>query len=110
MASDHMDEAFAAAAAKVAFDGLDRASTDLAAVDLVLAAPARPGFTADLAADLGVPEERVAAAGDERIHTAALIAAIHDTSLRPGSTVLVLAVGAGVTAGSVLYRVPGGAT
>lgn len=110
VASDQMDEAYAAAGSKVALACLDSASTDLAAVDLVLAAPARPGFRAGLAANLDIPVERVAVAGDERIHTAALIAAIHDASLTPGSTVLVVAVGAGVTAGSVLYRVPGGAT
>jgi 3-oxoacyl-[acyl-carrier-protein] synthase-3 len=110
-ASDHLDEVYAAAGSKVAFECLDSASTDLAAVDLVLAAPARPGFSAGLAARLNVPVERVAVAGDERIHTAALIAAIHgatlDARLRPGSTVLVVAVGAGVTAGAALYRVPG---
>lgn len=114
VASDQMDEAYAAAGSKVAFECLDSASTDLAAVDLVLAAPARPGFSAGLAAHLNVPVERVAVAGDERIHTAALIAAIHgatlDARLRPGSTVLVVAVGAGVTAGAALYRVPGGET
>ncbi len=110
-ASDLMDETFAVAATKVAFECLARASSDLATVDLVVAAPARAGFTANLAADLGVPAERVAVALDERIHTAALIAAVHDATtadrLRPGSTVLLLAAGAGVTAGAALYRVPG---
>lgn len=114
VASDHMDEAYALAGSKVALECLDSASTDLAEVDLVLAAPARPGFSAGLAAHLGVPVERVAVTGDERVHTAALIAAIHgatlDARLRPGSTVLVVAVGAGVTAGAALYRVPGGET
>jgi len=110
-ASDLMDETFAVAAAKVAFECLDRASTDLDSVDLILAAPARAGFTAGLASDLGVPVERIAVARDERIHTAALIAALHEATaadrLRPGSTVLLLAAGAGVTAGAALYRVPG---
>jgi 3-oxoacyl-[acyl-carrier-protein] synthase III len=110
-ASDLVDETYAVAAAKVAFECLDRASTPLAAVDLVLAAPARAGFTAALASDLGVPVERIAVAPDERIHTAALIVAFHDATaaarLRPGSTVLLLAAGAGVTAGATLYRVPG---
>jgi 3-oxoacyl-[acyl-carrier-protein] synthase-3 len=109
--SDLMDETFAVAAAKVALECLDRDSTDLADVDLVLAAPARAGFTAGLASDLGVAEERLVVARDERIHTAALIAALHDATtagrLRPGSTVLLLAAGAGVTAGAALYRVPG---
>jgi 3-oxoacyl-[acyl-carrier-protein] synthase-3 len=112
VASEQMDEAYAAAGAKVASECLDGASIDLAGVDLVLAAPARPGFRAGLATRLGVPEERIAVADDDRTHTAALIAAIHratlDASLSPGSTVLVVAVGAGVTAGAALYRVPGG--
>src|SRR6266536_3225110 len=77
----------------------------------VAAAPARAGFTAGLASDLGVPVERIAVARDQRIHTAALIAALHDATtadrLRPGSTVLLLAAGAGVTAGAALYRLPG---
>ena len=109
-ASDLMDETFAVAAAKVAFECLDRASTDLDAVDLVLAAPPRAGFTAGLAADLGLPTDRVVAARDERVHTAALIVALHDATTAgrqpPGSTALLLAAGAGVTAGAALYRVP----
>lgn len=108
--SDLVDGTFAVAAAKVALECLDRGSTDLADVDLILAAPARAGFTAALASDLGVAEERLAVAPDERIHTAALIAALHDATtagrLRPGGTVLLLAAGAGVTAGAALYRVP----
>lgn len=114
VASEHLDESYAAAGSKVALECLDSASIDLAAVDLVLAAPGRAGFRAGLAAHLNVPVERVAVAGDERVHTAALIAAIHDARLDarlgPGSTVLVVAVGAGVTAGAALYRVPGGET
>jgi 3-oxoacyl-[acyl-carrier-protein] synthase-3 len=109
--SDLMDETFAVSAAKVAFECLDRTATNLADVDLVLAAPARAGFTAALASDLGVADERVAVARDERTHTAALIAALHDATttgrLRPGSSVLLLAAGAGVTAGAAVYRVPG---
>ena len=114
VASDHMDEAYAAAGSKVALECLHSASIDLAEIDLVLAAPARPGFSAGLAAHLDVPVERVAVSDDERVHTAALIEAIHgatlDARLSPGSTVLVVAVGAGVTAGAALYRVPGGET
>jgi 3-oxoacyl-[acyl-carrier-protein] synthase-3 len=108
--SDLMDETFAAAAAKVARECLDRDSTDLADVDLVLAAPARGGFTAGLASRLGVAEECLVVARDERIHTAALLAALHEATttgrLRSGRTVLLLAAGAGVTAGAALYRVP----
>lgn len=109
-ASDIVDDVFAVAGAKVAFECLDRASIDVGKVDLVLAAPARAGFTAALTSSLGVDVQRVTAAGEERIHTAGLIAAVHratlESRLRPGSTVLLVAVGAGVTAGAVLYRVP----
>lgn len=109
-ASDLADDRFAGAAAKVAAECLDRNSTDLADVDLVLAAPARPGFVAALTSGLGIDEERVAVARDGGIHTAALIAAVHDATtagrLRPGSTALLLAAGAGVTAGAAVYRVP----
>jgi 3-oxoacyl-[acyl-carrier-protein] synthase-3 len=109
-ASDSVDDVFAAAAAKVASECLDRASTDLAAVDLVLAAPARPGFQTAIASHLGISADRVVVAADPLTHTAALIAAIHratvESGLRPGGRVLLLAAGAGVTAGAVLYRIP----
>jgi 3-oxoacyl-[acyl-carrier-protein] synthase-3 len=109
--SELMDETFAVAAAKVAFECLDRGSTDLADIDLVVAAPARAGFTAGLASDLGIAAERVAVAPDDRIHTAGLIAAFHDATatgrLQPGNTALFLVAGAGVTTGAALYRMPG---
>lgn len=111
VASEAMDDVFATAASKVACECLDSASTDLTAVDLILAAPARAGFTAGLASHLGVAAEQIAVARDDRIHTASLIAALHDATvdarLRPGSAVLLVAAGAGVTAGAALYRVPG---
>lgn len=111
VASKDTDEALAVAAAKVARECLDSAATDLAAVDLILAAPARATFTASLALHLDVAPDRIAVARDERIHTAALIVALHeatvDARLRPGSLALLVAVGAGVTAGAALYRVPG---
>jgi 3-oxoacyl-[acyl-carrier-protein] synthase-3 len=109
-APDHADESLAVAAAKVVHECLDSASTSLAAVDLIVAAPARATFTASLALHLGVPLDRVAVARNERIHTAALIAALHEATvdgrLRPGSIALLVAAGAGVTAGAAVYRVP----
>ena len=102
---------FAVAGAKVAAECLDKASTDLADVDLVLAAPGRADFSAALASHLGVAPGRIVSAQDDKMHTGALIAAVHGAitgaRLRPGSTVLLVAVGAGVTAGAALYRVPG---
>jgi len=106
--SPTVDEAYAAAAAKVVGECLDRAATDLASVDRIVAAPARAGFAASLAEHLGIALERISVAPDERTHTAALIAGIHDADLEPGSRVLLVAAGAGVTAGAALYRVPGG--
>jgi 3-oxoacyl-[acyl-carrier-protein] synthase III len=109
-ACDTVDDVAAALAAKVTQECLDRASTNVDAVDLVIAAPARTSFTDPLASHLGIPSERVAVARDDRIHTAALIGAFHDAhaagGLQPGHTVLFVAAGAGVTAGAALYRVP----
>ena len=109
-AADAIDDVFAVAGAKVALDCLDAASIDLDAVDCIVAAPARAAFAAALAAQLGVTPTLIAVAADERIHTAALIAALHDARgggrIRPGAVVLLVAVGAGVTAGAALYRVP----
>jgi 3-oxoacyl-[acyl-carrier-protein] synthase III len=110
--ADAIDDVFAGAAAKVTLDCLDAASVDLDTVDCIVAAPARAGFAAGLAAQLGVPPALIAVASDERMHTAALMAALHDARsggrIRPGAIVLLVAVGAGVTAGAVIYRVPRG--
>ncbi len=109
-ASDTADDVFAAAASKVAAECLGSASIDPGALDLIVAAPAHAGFIAALASHLSVPVERIAAAPDERTHTAALIAALHAATATgragPGSTVLLVAAAAGVTAGAALYRVP----
>ncbi|HEU5470986.1 MAG TPA: 3-oxoacyl-[acyl-carrier-protein] synthase III C-terminal domain-containing protein [Actinophytocola sp.] len=102
-----MDTVFAAAAGRAARDCLTSAGVTPAEVDLVVAAPARPGFTARLATELDLPAARIAVARDVRIHTPALIAALRDAGpLAPGSTVLLVAAGAGVTGGATLYRVP----
>ena len=109
-ASDAIDDVFAVAGAKVAVECLDRASTDLADVDLVLAAPGRADFSAALASHLGLAPERIVCAQEEKMHTGALIGALHEAitnaRLLPGRTVLLVAVGAGVSAGAALYRVP----
>ncbi len=109
-ARDPADDVSAALAAKVAQQCLDRASINLDSVGLVLAAPARASFADGLASHLGVPVERIAIAREDRIHTAALIAAFHDAdaaaSLQPGNTLLFVAADSGVAAGAALYRVP----
>ena len=108
--SETMDEQFAVAAAKVARECLDIASIGLADVDLIVAAPPHPGFTATLASHLGFPVDRICVARDERIHTAALIAALDDAisehRVAEGTNLLLVAAGAGITAGAALYRTP----
>jgi 3-oxoacyl-[acyl-carrier-protein] synthase III len=103
-----MDERFAAAAAEAARACLDAQSTRLEDVDLIVAAPARPGYRAALSNLLGVPPEKVCVAEDHRMHTAALAAAFEREAgkLPAGARVLFVAAGAGVTAGAALYRQP----
>lgn len=106
--SDALDAEYALAAAKAARECLD--SAGLAEADLVVAAPARPAFGRALAEHLGVASARVVVARDDRMHTAALVAALHDAfadpRVEPGATMLLVAAGAGVTAGAAVYRVP----
>jgi 3-oxoacyl-[acyl-carrier-protein] synthase-3 len=99
---------FAAAGAEAARGCLAKSSLGLDDVDAIIAAPALPGYRAALAAQLGVPLERITVAADERIHTASLAAALHRAAgqLEAGSRVLLIAAGAGVTAGAALYRQP----
>lgn len=108
--SSTMDKQFAEAAVTAIGDCLTGASTDLADVDLIVAAPARPDFTTALAAGLGVAPDHIAVAADDRIHTAGLVAALHEAldagRMTPGGTVLLVTAGAGATAGAALYRTP----
>ncbi|OBF93808.1 3-oxoacyl-ACP synthase [Mycobacterium sp. 852002-51163_SCH5372311] len=102
-----VDEKFAAAGAQVARGCLQEASLGLSDVDFIVAAPARHGYRAALAARLAVPVERIIVAEDESMHTASLIAALRSAAdeLPAGARVLLIAAGAGVTAGAALYRV-----
>ncbi|MDT5206274.1 MAG: 3-oxoacyl-[acyl-carrier-protein] synthase [Mycobacterium sp.] len=101
-----MDEQFAAAGAQAARSCLLEASLGLMDVDVIVAAPARHGYRAALAAQLAVPEERITVADDETMHTASLAAALRSATeeLPPGARVLLIAAGAGVTAGAALYH------
>lgn len=101
-----MDEHFAAAGAEVADRCLQESDVGLSDIDVVVAAPARAGYRAALAAKLAIPVDRIVVAHDERMHTAALPSALRDVSdaLPPGGRVLLIAAGAGVTAGAALYR------
>ncbi len=103
-----MDEQFAAAAAEAVRACLDAQSTRLEDIDLIVAAPARPGYRAALSNLLEVPVEKICVADDHRMHTAALAAALEPEVKRlpAGARVIVVAAGAGVTAGAALYRQP----
>jgi 3-oxoacyl-[acyl-carrier-protein] synthase-3 len=103
--SELMDQQFAQAAAEAADGCLRESGLSLADVDVIIAAPARAGYRAALAELLGVPLERVIVAGNECLHTAALVAAFGN-GLPPGTRALIAAAGAGVTAGAALYREP----
>jgi 3-oxoacyl-[acyl-carrier-protein] synthase-3 len=95
----------AAEAAKACLHGSGCAATDVAAI---VTAPAGRGYQAALAARLGVPPSRitVAGAGAEKAHTASLAAAFDQVRGRAGNgaRILLVAAGAGLTAGAVLYR------
>jgi len=104
--SESIDKQFADAAAEAADGCLRESGLTLSDIDVIVAAPARSGYRAALAALLGVPVDRVRTAGDERMHTAALVAAFGNGSTRlpPGTCALMVAAGAGVTAGAACYR------
>ncbi|MDT7548510.1 MAG: 3-oxoacyl-[acyl-carrier-protein] synthase [Actinomycetota bacterium] len=99
-----LDEQLAAAGAQVARSCLVEASVELADVDMIVAAPAR--YRAALATHLDVPVDRITVADDEGMHTASLVAALHCAAeeLPSGARVLLIAAGAGITAGAALYR------
>jgi 3-oxoacyl-[acyl-carrier-protein] synthase III len=106
--SSDVDERFAAAAADAARACLDAHSVSLSDIDAIIAAPARQGFRVALSDRIGVPAERISVADDERMHTAALAVAFERQVARlpAGAQALLVAAGAGVTAGAALYRQP----
>lgn len=75
-------------------------------VSMIIAAPARRRFRAAMATRLAVPQSRIAVADDPKTHTAALAAAFHDATGRGAGAapVVLVAGGAGITAGAALYR------
>ncbi len=106
--SADLDARMAEAATEAARACLDAHGVALSAVDMIIAAPARPGFRSALSDHLKVPAGQVIIADDERMHTAALAAALEPQVRRlpAGARVLLVAAGAGVTAGAALYRQP----
>jgi 3-oxoacyl-[acyl-carrier-protein] synthase III len=104
-----LDERFATAAAQATRACLDEHSLRLSEIDMIIAAPALPGYRTALSNLLGVPAEKICIAEDQRTHTAALAAAFSGQQLErlAGDTrVLFVAAGAGVVAGAALYRQP----
>ncbi|WP_064688390.1 3-oxoacyl-ACP synthase [Rhodococcus qingshengii] len=106
--SDSLDDDYAAAGHEAVSACLRQAKIVLAEVDFIVAAPARPAFRSALATRLGSASSRVIVADDEYIHTAALIAGLAREKPRrfAGSRTMLVAAGAGVTAGAALYDVP----
>lgn len=100
------DVDFARAAASAVRHCLNSSRTTLADIDAIAAAPATPRFCAALANELGCEQKRITRADDDRVHTAALPFAIDKATaqLGSGAQVLLVAAGAGVTAGAAIYR------
>ena len=106
--SPELDKRLAIVATRAAIGCLDESRVALADVDVVIASPARHGFRTALATHLGMPLERVVVDDDEKTHTASLAAAL-DRALNHvpiGARVMLVAAGAGITAGAALYREP----
>jgi 3-oxoacyl-[acyl-carrier-protein] synthase III len=106
VASDTIDDQFAAAASHAVDECLRDSSLRPDDIDVIVAAPAWPGYRAGLAARLGVPEDQIIVAEEQNAHTASLAAAFDRARnrIRPGGRVLLVAAGAGITAGAALYR------
>jgi 3-oxoacyl-[acyl-carrier-protein] synthase-3 len=105
--SAELDAQFATTAAQAAHSCMQEAALGIGDVDAIVAAPARRGYRAALAEQLGVPLERITVADDDTMHTAALPAAFGlAADLSSGAHVLLIAAGAGVTAGAAVYRQP----
>lgn len=106
--SPAIDEHFAGAAAEAARMCLDTESLRVSDIDLIVAAPAWPGYRVTLSSRLGVPIEQITVADDQHMHTAALPAAFERGTERlpTGARALLVVAGAGVTAGAALYRQP----
>ena len=105
---DTKDENFAAAAARAVEECLRASALRLDEVDAIVAAPAQSAFRAGLAERLGVPVAHITVAEDAGMHTASLAAAFDRAAGRTKQRgrILLVAAGAGITAGATLYRLP----
>jgi 3-oxoacyl-[acyl-carrier-protein] synthase III len=107
-ASDGIDERLATTARQAVDKCLRESSLKLDDIAVIVAAPAWSRYRARLAGRLGVPEEKVIVARDENTHTASLAAALDRAMHRagPGDRVLLVAAGAGISAGAAIYKMP----
>jgi 3-oxoacyl-[acyl-carrier-protein] synthase-3 len=103
-----LNERLATTAAQAARKCLRDSAFTLSDIDVIIAAPARHGYRAALATQHDVAPERIVVAEDEKMHTASLAAALKQALNHPptGARVMVVAAGAGITAGAVLYHEP----
>lgn len=101
-------ERMATAAAEAVEQALAAAGITPADVDGWAVAPSDAGLVEDLAAQVGIGPERMWAA-PPGVHTAGLIFALDAVpDRRPGTITVLVAAGAGVTAGAAVYRNPAG--
>jgi 3-oxoacyl-[acyl-carrier-protein] synthase III len=100
------DEEFADAAAQAVGRCLSESPLRIEDVDAIVAAPPRPEYRAALATRLETAPERITIADDEKLHTVSLASAFNDAAAKLGSgkQVMLVAAGAGVTAGAALYN------
>ncbi|MBY0286298.1 MAG: 3-oxoacyl-ACP synthase [Mycobacteriaceae bacterium] len=104
--SSSVDQRFADAASRAVERCLRDASLTIDDVDAIVATPPRPQYRAALAVQLGLPPERITVADDGKMHTASLASAFNEAATAVGAPglILIVAAGAGVTAGAALYR------
>ncbi|HYJ55950.1 MAG TPA: 3-oxoacyl-[acyl-carrier-protein] synthase III C-terminal domain-containing protein, partial [Mycobacterium sp.] len=98
----------AAAAARAVDECLRASALRLDEIDAIVAAPATSAYRAALADLLRVPVAQITVAADAGIHTASLAAAFDRAAGRTkqAGLILLVAAGAGITAGAALYRLP----
>lgn len=101
-----VDAHFALAAAHAAARCLQGSGVTIDEVATIVAAPASAGFRDALASGLGTSPESITIADDEHVHTASLAFALKAACAvaAPSARLLLVAAGAGVTAGAALYR------
>ncbi|GAB3231795.1 3-oxoacyl-ACP synthase [Mycolicibacterium hippocampi] len=106
--SEAKDDRYAEVAARAVHECLRGSELELEDFDAIVAAPAQPGFRTALADHLGVSGSHIVVADDAGMHTASLAAAFDRAAggVRRSGSILLVAAGAGITAGAGVYRFP----